>query len=172
MVETLCRRLDARRRRGATAWARRAVTASLLASVVASLAGCQSASSNGDRHLALTLSRTTADSRHTLIELKPDGRLFFAGGQDAIAGELHPAGTLTAEQRRAVWAVIEKHNLTEASGSLFPKGDAVYRLKLNTGGLGSHNIHSADDDVPGLAELHDLLFKMQADVRYRIPGIE
>lgn len=141
---------------------------------VAALGGCQSTGGGDDaaERFSLTISKKTTDGRYSLIELKPDGRLFFAGGKDVIANTLHPAGTLTAEQRRRVWDVIEKHNLTEASGSLFPRGDAVYHLELKTGGLGSHIVNSADDHVPGMAELHDLLFEMQADARYRIPGIE
>ena len=123
----------------------------------------------------LTLRCTTKGGRLTYFELKPDGSLGYGGGRFAQQRITEPALTLSSEQRREVWQIIEKHDLLSAEGSgLFAGGAAStsYELTLRASGR-SNSIHAIDDAVPGVKELHDALFKMQADARYgkALPGL-
>lgn len=124
---------------------------------------------------SLTLRCTTKGGRLTYFELKPDGSLGYGGGRFAQQRITEPALTLSSEQRRAVWQIIQKHDLLHAEGSgLFAGGAAntKYELTLRAAGR-SNSLHAIDEQVPGIRELHDALFKMQADARYgkALPGL-
>ena len=70
--------------------------------------------------------------------------------------------------------VITTYRLLEAGHSgLFAKAAKVtYDLSLDTS-AGKHTVRNIDDQVPGLKELHDLLFSYQAAERYKeIPGFK
>jgi hypothetical protein len=125
--------------------------------------------------IALTLRCTTKGGRLTYFELKPDGSLGYGGGRFAQQRVTEPALTLSSEQCREVWQIIQKHDLLHAEGSgLFAGGAANtnYELTLQAAGR-SNSLHAIDDALPGVKELHDALFKMQADARYgrALPGL-
>lgn len=124
---------------------------------------------------SLTLRCTAKGGRLTYFELKPDGSLGYGGGRLALHRTTEPALTLTAEQRRAVWNIIQEHDLLSAKGEgLFAGGvsDTIYELNLRSGNQ-SNSLHAVNESVPGVKALHEALFKMQADERYGkgIPGL-
>jgi hypothetical protein len=124
---------------------------------------------------SLSLRCSAKGGRLTYFELAPDGALGYGGGRFAQQRVTEPALTLSSEQRRAVWTIIQKHDLLHAEGSgLFAGGAANtnYELTLQAAGR-SNSLHAIDDALPGVKELHDALFKMQADARYgrALPGL-
>ncbi len=120
----------------------------------------------------MTLWARTTTQKFTYFELNHHGELRYGGGRNAMWRESQPVMTLTREQLTQVWDVVERHKLVEAPSTLLPDAKTVqYELTLNTGGILGRTINCADDTVPGVKELHDLLFKMQGDVRYDHPAI-
>lgn len=123
-------------------------------------------------HLTLQLRMAGKDNKYTYFELDRDGQLSFGGGRMAMMRGSKPVTTLSAEQLQAVWDVIRKHKLLEAGSELFPDIEEVrWDLLIRTDSiLLGRTIRSSDDTVPGIKELHDLLFEFQAEVRYRDLG--
>jgi hypothetical protein len=122
--------------------------------------------------LAVTIDMATKDQQFTSMQLTPSGELWFAGGTAARYGGTHQlATTLNAEQLRAVWQVIQQHNLLNAAGEWFPDEQRVaWTVKL-TGDGRNNRFKTVDDRVPGVSQLQELLFNYQATVRYDLPGI-
>ncbi len=147
----------------------------LFMTMVASGCASQTVAPGEVPDITLTLRCTAKGGRLTYFELKPDGSLGYGGGRLALHRVTEPALTLSSEQRRAVWEIIREHDLLNAEGTgLFAGGAAntFYELNLRAAGT-SNSLHAIDDAVPGVKELHDALFKMQADARYgkAIPGL-
>ncbi|MCE9589259.1 MAG: hypothetical protein K8S99_01905 [Planctomycetes bacterium] len=121
--------------------------------------------------LSVELYTAWKDHRYTYIKLTDKGVLGYTGGRDATQRVFKPITTLSDAQLDAVWAVIRKYNLTEAKDTMFGTAERVtYQASISTGGLG-HNFRTTDDKVPGVKELHDLLFGYQADVQFKVQGI-
>lgn len=141
--------------------------------LAAALAGCSTQLDQDaplPPRLSIKLHTATVDQRVTYFDLKRDGQLYFAGGSDAVYYRAKPIRTLTEAQREALWRIIVKHQLLAAKNQLFDKAERVtYRVDIGTGGL-NRSYKSIDDAAPGLRELHDALFKLQAEVRNQIPG--
>lgn len=140
------------------------------------LTGCASApkaASDGSPSLALELFTRSTDFRYTWFTLDPAGQLSFAGGRDAGLREGKPVKTLSPQERDELWSIIRRHDLLHAKGAgLFKEGEKItYELNLKTG-EGNRELRAIDDQLPGVAELHDALFRMQASVRYNLPGIK
>ena len=140
------------------------------------LVGCASqgagAADSKGRRLDLKLKTQMTDHRFTYFEIKR-GTLKYGGGRDGAQMEAAPVLQLSTEQLDAIWSIIDRYELMNAKGSFLGKGEtATYDLTLNDGRMLSHTIHATDDKVPGLKELHQLLFDYQAKVRYRIPELE
>ncbi len=115
-------------------------------------------------HIEVRLSAT--ESRHALYRLESDGTLYFGGGREVLIGESKPAGTLTHEQRRTLWQIVDKYNLFEADSTFFGKGKEIdYDVKLRAGGK-RRNFKTYDDKAKGLAELTAKLDEYQKELRY------
>lgn len=145
----------------------------------AGVAGCSSSPSNkaavaaGGAKRSLTLWARTTTQKFTYFELDAAGQLRYAGGRDAMWRKAQPVVTLNREQLEQVWGIVEKHKLADGENTPFADAKQVkYELSLNTGGLFDRTINCVDDAVPGVKELHDLLFKLQGDVRYDHPAIQ
>ncbi len=125
----------------------------------------------GDLALSLSM-KHREEMRYALIEVERSGQLHFAGGRTVQFGlKATPVMTLTGEQWTELWGVIQQYNLTQAKGSWLPKVQAIeWDLDLRANGK-SRRVHCGDDQVPGMGALYDLLFKYQAAVRYKVPGI-
>lgn len=115
---------------------------------------------------SLSLRMWSTDGRASYYELKPDGTLRFAGGQAAWAKNATDVGVLTDPQRMAVWRLVHRYELLDAEGSWFDQGEHVtYMLDLRAGAA-RRSIQAADDRVPGLEAINDLLFEYQSQMRY------
>jgi hypothetical protein len=114
----------------------------------------------------------TPQQRFAAFELEASGMLRFAGGQAArFKITTLPVAELTGDQLTEVWALIEQYQLMQAKGSWMPKVQQIeWDVLLRAAGK-RRNIHCGDDQIPGIKPLYDLLFKYQAAVRYKIPGI-
>ncbi|MCC7191896.1 MAG: hypothetical protein IT444_03845 [Phycisphaeraceae bacterium] len=150
--------------------------ATLFVLLLQMLVGCASQSAgpadSKGRRLDLEFKTQMTDHRYTYFEIKR-GTLKYGGGRDGAQMEAAPVLQLSTEQLDAIWAIIDRYDLMNAKGSFLGKGEtATYDLTLNDGRMLSHAIHATDDKVPGLKELHQLLFDYQATVRYRIPELE
>jgi hypothetical protein len=142
------------------------------------IAGCASTPTRSvdvpgvPQDLAVEIDMTTQNQQYTSMVLKPSGELWFAGGMTArYGGNRELAATLTADQLRAVWQVIERHNLLDAAGQWFPdEQHVIWQVAIRADGR--HNrFKTADDTVAGVSALQDLLFSYQATARYNLPGI-
>lgn len=141
------------------------------------LPGCNAAPPVGreaitPQRLSLTLFSRTSDRRMTYFELAANGELRFGGGQQAVGRGTTLTRTLDASQMDEVWQVIERHDLLNGrSAGLFEKPEKVeYEVKISSR-RGSASYRSLDDTMPGLAELHKLLFDLHAEVAYRIDRV-
>lgn len=126
----------------------------------------------GDLAIKLTMANVK-QQRFALFKLDDDGSLAFAGGQRARfnAEPPQPVAILTAEQLEQTWALIQQYRLMDAKGDWLPKVQQVqWDVTLRANGK-RRRIHVGDDKVPGIKPLFDLLFRYQAAVRYKIPGI-
>jgi len=146
-----------------------------VAALTAFFAGCKAppaeSGSPVPQGLSLTLRGDTVDGRHTYFELKSDGAFSYGGGRAGVLNNATPVSTLTAAQRQEIWNVITGYHLFEAKSFPFASSERVsFRVKLRRNGS-THEFRAIDDKVPGVQELHDLLFKYQAAVRYKVPGI-
>ncbi len=161
----------------------RAIAATVILTLLACCfgTGCGATSGNGagsagdaaSPRRSLTLWSRTTTQKYTYFQLKADGQLLYAGGRDAMWRDAKPVVKLTRPQQEQVWSVVEKHKLVDAPNTLFPSAKTVqYELSLNTGGFLGTTINCVDDMVPGMKELHDLLFKLQGDVRYDHPALQ
>jgi hypothetical protein len=141
----------------------------MMALAVALMGGCQSAAKlPPHRGLSLKLYCRGDANRQTYLELDKGGKLAFGGGRDAAQRVANPVMTLSDAQSQAVYDVIQRHDLLHAKGALFDKAQhTTYELDLRVDGK-QRSLRAVDDQVPGLRELNDLLFDMQARERYRI----
>jgi ABC-type Zn uptake system ZnuABC Zn-binding protein ZnuA len=142
------------------------------------LGGCKTLSTvtppTGVAAITLKLQCLTTDKRYTYFELQPDGALSFAGGFNAINRNAQQVMILSPDQLKQVQQLIETTALLTAKA---PKNQdrkssqtAHYELSLNVDG--KHNsIAVNDDNLPALGQLHEMLFTMQAQARYNLPGI-
>lgn len=152
------------------------LSATLFVLLMLMLVSCASQSAgpadSKGRRIDLELKTQMSDHRYTYFEIKR-GMLNYGGGRDGAQMEAAPVLQLSTEQLDAIWAIIDRYDLMNAKGSFMGKGEtATYDLTLNDGRMLSQTIHAIDDKVPGLKELHQLLFDYQANVRYRIPELE
>jgi hypothetical protein len=134
------------------------------------LGGCQ-AVRRGDattlpEPFAIELYKRTADRRYTYYEVEEDS-LRFGGGRSARQRAARRVDELTHAELMELWTLVRDHDLLEQSGPLFGEGERrTYEVKLRAGG--DHASYRAiDEEVPGLAELEERLFEMQAERRYR-----
>lgn len=122
--------------------------------------------------LKLTFRAARTDGRVTYFEILKDGQLAFGGGQEAVHSSAAPVAPLKPEQRQAIWDIITRHRLLEAGGKFLAKAKNVtYDVTIDAGST-RHSLRAVDDEVPGLAELHQTLFDYQAAVRYKLPGLK
>lgn len=148
------------------------VAPALLVAMLLAAAGCGNPtiepSPLAPQSLALTLFTATSTLRHTWFEVGADGELRYAGGRDAARRQGERVLTLSPQQRQEIWDIIRNTGLLEAqAGPLFPEGERVtYDFTVNTGGI-DRIVRAADDEQPGLAQLHDYLFKLQTEARYK-----
>ena len=123
-----------------------------------------------DERVSLTLWSASTDRRYTYMELSELGELSFAGGQEAARREAQPVLTLTSEQLDRVRAILDEHGLSNVPSPGWDKENRVrYELRLRRTGLAGRTIRTGDDRTPGMRELHDYLFALQAEKRYRVP---
>jgi hypothetical protein len=106
----------------------------------------------------LEVAAQTTSGRHTAFVLEPDGRLFFAGGTDAVIKSFREAGSLSEDQRLKLWTIILAHDLLDADGSWFPPkfNEARYRLVVRAGRF-TNRLTTGDDQSPGVVEVHGKL---------------
>jgi len=155
----------------------RSATCLALATLAIFAMGCATTNTSGAKpipeKLSLDLRAATTDGRFTYFELASDGELKFGGGRAAALRKAARAAMLTPEQRDAIWQIITRHDLLHAKNSkMFAKAEKVtYDLNISTGGP-NRSLRTIDDDVPGLKELHDHLFNLQANARYDINAIQ
>lgn len=142
---------------------------------LATSVGCTSTtatdSATPPKHLSLQLHMSAKDHKYTYFELSQSGELSFGGGRSGMLRKAKPVTTLSAKQVQAIWDVIRQNKLLDAEGEFFPDSEQVkWELMMRTDpySLG-HTVRTSDNKVPGIKELHDLLFKFQADVRYSDP---
>lgn len=122
-------------------------------------------------HLSLQLHMAAKDHKYTYFELDRNGELRFGGGRLGMIRGARPVTTLSAEQVQAIWDVIRRNKLLQAEGEFIPDVEHVkweMLIRTNQHSLG-RTVRTSDNNVPGIKELHDLLFKFQADVRYSDP---
>jgi hypothetical protein len=149
----------------------------LLAIAALLLIGCGSSSKSGGSggratdvpEFALKLRSQGVDNRYTYFEIERDGDFLYGGGRAGAQRTGEPIGKLTPEQRREVWRIIQANRLQDAPNEKADDDSRVrYELHINTGVLGS-KLHTTDDKVPGVKELHDYLFELQAAERFKLP---
>ncbi len=134
--------------------------------------GCTSSSKplGEDERVSLTLWSASDDRRFTYLEVSPLGELSFSGGQEAARREALPVLTLTSEQLARVRSILDTHGLYHLSSPGWDKKDKVrYELRLRRTGLAGRTLRTGDDRTPGVRDLHDYLFSLQAEKRYRVP---
>lgn len=142
------------------------------------LIGCKTTSPvtpfAGMTTLELSLQTITTDKRYTYFELEPDGMLSFSGGFAAINKDARPIFTLPKDDLQKVHTIIEKYNLIAMKNSdkhnRKNSKKVHYELSLNINGI-RNNIVVNDNAIAGIDELHELLFDLQAEKRYNLPGI-
>ena len=146
--------------------------------VLTLLNGCGSpaatdANSSTGAKRSLKLWARTSTQKFTYFELDSAGELRYAGGRDAMWRKAQPVVKLNREQLEQVWNIVEKHKLADVENTPFTEAKTVkYELTLGAGGLFDRTINCIDDAAPGMKDLHDLLFKLQGDVRYDHPAIQ
>lgn len=159
------------------------ITFATLAALAGSLVGCTSTavveSSTPPEYFTLELHMATSTRKFTFFKIDKDGGLAFGGGKRALVRGSLPVTTLTSEQRQAVWEIIRQNDLLNANGGSNSapqqeqgKDDEQVKWELlirtNQFSLG-RTLRSENDEVPGIKELHALLFKIQAAHRYSDP---
>lgn len=160
------------------------ITFATLAALTGSLIGCTSTavveSPTPPEYFTLELHMATSTRKFTFFKIDKDGEFAFGGGKRALVRGSLPVTTLTPEQRQAVWDIIRKHDLLNASGgsNSAPQqeqgndGELVkweLLIRTNQFSLG-RTLRAENDEVPGIKELHTLLFKIQADLRFSDPA--
>jgi hypothetical protein len=154
---------------------RRPLAAVLAGLAAAALAACAADRPGSDApRFSLTLRAVSTDLRYTYFELDRKGNLAFGGGKNAVISSAKPVITLTDDQRREVWQIIAAGNLLDAPSKPFAKGERVtYDLSITREGMAlGRNVHNIDDNVPAIKQLHDYLFGIQAEKRYKIQGLK
>lgn len=149
----------------------------ILAAAIITLGGCESipTSADGAPAFALKLRRATNDGKYTAFEIKRDGAFSFGGGREASRGDSKPIGKLTDQQRKRVWELVTSYKLDKAkSGAMFttPKSVTYDFATGSQGIIPGRDIRVYDDDVPGMKELHDLLYDYQAAIRFNVPALQ
>lgn len=140
----------------------------LLAAIVAgSLPGCASGPETCDPSFKLTLRRTTTDRRFTYFELAKNGELAFGGGRNAVRRVAEPVIILSAQQLQQVRQVLIQHRIFDTPKPSSAKPNNVsYELDVSAAGR-RRRIRCVDEQIPAIGTLHQLLFQIQADLRYR-----
>lgn len=119
--------------------------------------------------LELTLRALGTDHRQVIYHLDAGRTLHFAGGAGAITSNPKPAGKLTEEQVREIWALVLKGRLLEPEGrraGLFESADKItWNVEL-TAGTRQARYTTLDGRIPELEELDKLLFEAQKKFRY------
>lgn len=121
-------------------------------------------------NFAVSVYRHLEGGKHTYLTLSPTGELAFAGGRPAIMRQTTPVMTLTPQQRQEVWALILRNDLLGLKGQGFRSMEhAAYEVEIKTGkGFNKKDFRVVDEHVTqGVKDLHDKLFDLQADERYR-----
>lgn len=144
----------------------------LLAAIVSGgLAGCASGPQTCDVSFKLTLYRTTTDRRFTYFELAKNGELAFGGGQNAVRRVAEPVITLSAQQLQKVRQVLIQHRIFDTpKPSLAKPSNVSYELDVSSADR-RRRIRCVDEQIPAIRTLHQLLFQIQADQRYRPDAI-
>jgi len=152
---------------------------SLSAAALIAATGCSSSpatyTDTVPQSLTLRLRKATLTNKYTYFELQRDGQLRYGGGRMAMLRKSQPIITLTSPQKQAVWDIIRKHHLLDVKGEFAPERERInWEVMIKAGHFSlGRTIRCTNDDVPGIAELHDLLFKIQSDKRFLDPvGIE
>jgi len=131
-------------------------------------------SPSGIAAMELKLQSLTTDKRYTYFELTPDGTLSFGGGFNAINKNAQPVMKLSREQLIELQSLISRSNLLTVKVAGPQKRKASkrfhYEMSLRLNSKQNHLIVN-DDLVPDLTRLHNHLFVLQAQVRYKLPGI-
>lgn len=125
---------------------------------------------NVPEDFAVSVYRHLEGGKHTYLTLNPDGQLAFAGGRPAIMRQTTPVMTLTPQQRQEVWALILNNDLLGLKGQGFrAMENAAYEVEIKTGkGFNKKDFRLVDEHITqGVKDLHDKLFDLQADERYR-----
>lgn len=109
----------------------------------------------------MDLRASTRDLQNTHFILDNRRQLFFAGGRQALIGQLKALGTITPQERQDLWDLVVKHKLFDAKSYPFTQGrTATYELTLH--GMGERrSIRSVDDLAVGLSRLHRALLQLQ-----------
>ncbi len=141
--------------------------------VIVSIIGCSGSPTKTESHapgspppLTIKIQARFTDFRYTYLELAPDGELRFGGGKDAALKKSQPVGTITEEQRAALWDLINENHLFDAKGSFFKDAERVRWDVSLASGWRKKSFECVDDDVPGVEALHDMLFDLQATMQY------
>ncbi|MEX2215235.1 MAG: hypothetical protein WD768_13970 [Phycisphaeraceae bacterium] len=135
--------------------------------------GCQSSniSDTMPAHYTLALTTAGANQQFTFFKLDADDVLHFAGGRDVITRATKPLLKVTPLQREALWNLVVRYGLHKAKGELFlTDGKVKYELTIKTGSMfANQKLNAADNEVPGLAELHQYLMAVRAGVKLDSP---
>jgi len=123
--------------------------------------------------LELTLFTRTEDHRLTYFELDDHDQLRFAGGRMASSRAGRLVGTLNAQDRQRLRDIVTQFDLMHAPGRLFAQGLRVtYNARIRFQGT-EHLFNCADEDVPGLKELHAALLDIYGRLSARnLPGLK
>jgi len=154
---------------------RAALVLCLLSAV--SLAGC-AGTANVDKSvnphvLSIEFEHSTKDRQYTYFVLEKSGQLHFAGGRMAQQHVTKPIMMLSADQFEQLWEVIDGNQLLKVKTKFsFPDRDRSRDVAKIRSRKGRNTVYSINNSVAGMAELHDLLFKFQANERYRLAPIE
>ncbi len=119
--------------------------------------------------LELTLRALGTDHRQVIYRIDGARTLHFAGGAGAISSNPKPAGKLTEEQIKSIWALVHKGRLLEPQGrsaGLFESAEKkTWNVEL-TAGTRQARYTTIDGRIPELEELDKLLFEAQKKFRY------
>ncbi len=123
--------------------------------------------------LQIVLFAARNDGRYTYFELGADRLLKFGGGRSATVRAAEPAAQLSDADHASLVALVEQHRLLQARGRMFAgKGKQVrYEVELRMGDR-SRKFQCVDDEVPGVAQLHEALFDLQGRGRYEFKRIQ
>jgi len=148
------------------------IVVTLGACMIGSMIGCETGpiveggAETLPQPLYIALRQIEPGGRSAYYILDEKGQLHFGGGRLALAGATNPAGQLNDEQRMQAWRLVLDYQLLDADGSFFASGERIrYEAELRAGSQ-RNRFTTVDDRVAGLADLSDLLFQFQSELRY------